>query len=108
VRIESPLIQKGRLAVQWKFPGASNIQFNPGYNFDSPEKHTTVLSTVSKNSVLILRKLDKDKYRVAISWKGKCTISETEKHNFKLIPQQEEILEFNCLFAPEIGKLMIS
>lgn len=102
-RIESPLIAEGKLAVQWKFPFGVAENTHEGYDFDSPEKHQSVLSELSANQVLINRTLDDDQYEVAIAWKGSGSVAKIEEHQFVLQPGEQEVFEFDCLFAPEIG-----
>lgn len=102
-RIESPLIAEGKLAVQWKFPFGVAENTHEGYDFDSPEKHQSVLSELSANQVLINRTLDDDQYEVAIVWKGSGSVAKIDEHQFVLQPGEQEVFEFNCLFAPEVG-----
>jgi hypothetical protein len=40
-RIESPLIEAGRLSVEWLFPYGMPVHTHAGYDFDSPDKHTS-------------------------------------------------------------------
>jgi hypothetical protein len=102
-RIESPLLAEGKLAVQWKFPFGVPENTHEGYDFDSPEKHQSVLNEVASNQVLINRTLDNDQYQVAIAWKGSGSVVKTDDHQFVLQAGNERVLEFNCLFAPEVG-----
>lgn len=100
--IESPLIAKGQLAVQWKFPAAVAQNTHAGYDFNSPEKHQSVLQENANNHATIHRQLDNDSYEVAMNWTGDAALAETEPHTFVLQPKTGESLEVNCLFAPEI------
>ena len=83
-KIESPLIAEGRLAVQWKFPAAVAQHCHSGCDFNSPKKHQSVLKTVSEKEVLINRKLDEDKYQLAIQWKGNASVEKTTEHQYTL------------------------
>jgi len=107
-KIESPLIAEGKLAVQWKFPFGVAENTHEGYDFQSPEKHQSVLSEVSSNQVQINRTLDNDQYEVAIAWKGSGSVTKAGEHQFVLQPGSEEVLEFNCLFAPEVGEMTLA
>ena len=106
-KIESPLIAEGKLAIQWKFPTAVPVNTHAGYDFNSPEKHQSVLKQISENEILIDRKLDNDTYQVAISWKGEAGISKTDEHQYLLQQKNGESMEFNCLFAPEISNTVL-
>jgi len=99
--IESPLIAKGLLAVQWKFPAAVAQNTHAGYDFNSPEKHQSVLEENTNNQAKIHRQLDADSYEVALNWAGDASLSEVEAHTFVLQPKTGESLEVNCLFAPQ-------
>lgn len=103
-KIESPLIAEGKLAVQWKFAAAVAVNTHAGYDFNSPEKHQSVLNEVSANKVLISRKLDEDKYQVAIEWQGKASVEKSAQHEYLLQQKEGESIEFSCLFAPETGE----
>jgi len=103
VHIESPLIAKGQLSVQWKFPAPVAENTHAGYDFNSPEKHQSVLEENTEHQAKIHRQLDSDSYEVAMNWTGDAALAKTEAHTFVLQPENGESLEFNCLFAPEIG-----
>ncbi len=102
VHLESPLIAGKRLAVQWKFPAPVAINTDAGYDFNSPGTHQSVLEKISDHEVLIKRTLDNDHYQVAIEWKGNAGIEKTAEHQYLLQSQKGNVLEFSCLFAPEI------
>jgi len=107
-RIESPLIAKGQLAVQWKFPAAVAQNTHAGYDFNSPEKHQSILEENTNNQAKIHRQLDADSYEVALNWAGDASLSEVEAHTFVLQPKTGESLEVNCLFAPQISDKTIA
>lgn len=107
-KIESPLIASGQLVVQWKFAAGVAENTHAGYDFNSPEKHQSVLKPISKNEVLINRTLDNDHYQVAIEWQGEATVEENAQHQFVLQPKNGEVLEFSCLFAPEIKNMQLA
>jgi len=99
--IESPLIAAGKLSVQWLFPAAVPISMHQGYDFNSPEKHQSVLKPISDHSVVINRTLDNDHYQVAIQWKGNATVQKSAEHQFVLQAKNSKSIDFSSLFAPE-------
>ena len=101
-RIHSPLIAAGKLAVQWKFPAGVPINTHAGYDFNSPEKHQSILEKQSEHEIQIKRILDNDHYQVAIEWKGEASFEKAGEHQYVLQPKSGECLEFSCLFAPEV------
>ena len=98
--IESPLIAKGQLAVQWKFPAAVEKNTDAGYDFNSPGKHQSILVENDSGYAKIHRQLDADSYEVAMNWQGDAALTETEPHTFVLQPKTGERLEVNTLFTP--------
>jgi hypothetical protein len=103
-RVESPLINLGRLSIEWLFPYAIRGHYHPGYDFNSPGKHTSALRMTGKSNAEIIRILDNDSYYVYISWSDKATLEEKQQHNYILNPAPNSgVLEFSCLFTPEMA-----
>jgi hypothetical protein len=101
-RIESTLIESGQLAVEWLFPYAAPIHTHAGYDFNSPEKHTSMMEAIVDNSAVIKRQLDNDRYYTIISWSEDAVFEKEDKHRFVLKPSGKmNRLEFSCLFSPE-------
>lgn len=100
VSIESPLIQSGQLSAEWLFPYGMPLHTHAGYDFNSPEKHTSSLNIKDNHSAIISRKLDNDQYYTTISWNGNAQIAETGSHRFNLKPLSgERTIEFSCLYS---------
>ncbi|PWT87279.1 MAG: glycoside hydrolase family 65 [Blastocatellia bacterium] len=81
VNIESPLLKSG-LAVSFAFPYGS-----PAMNaasWSEPTKHQTSLTRVGRNSVILVRSLDKDAYSIAIDWDGNVVFRQAGTHTFIL------------------------
>lgn len=101
-RIVSPLIEAGRLSLEWLFPYGMPVHTHAGYDFDSPEKHTSHISESGPNWATINRKLDSDTCFTRIDWNGEAEFRETSLHNFALKPDpKSKMIEFSCLFSPE-------
>ncbi|HEX8339674.1 MAG TPA: hypothetical protein VF624_02070 [Tepidisphaeraceae bacterium] len=105
VRICSPLIADGRLAVRFAFPYGS-----PGMTaaaWDQPGAHKTVLTRTAGSRVDFERRLDDDRYHVALSWQGRCQLDEIAPHTFRLAADPgAACIEFVCAFSPRpIGDL---
>jgi hypothetical protein len=99
VRIESPLIAAGRLAVRITFPYGS-----PGVNaadWTHPDKHTTTLQ-ISGGVAKLDRQLDSDRYHVALAWEGSAALNRQGPHEFVLSPGTGSTsLGFVCAFSPQ-------
>ncbi len=100
-RIVSPLIDSGQLAVEWLFPYAAPVHTHAGYDFNSAEKHISVVEATVDNSVVIKRQLDNDRYYILISWQEDAVFEKKDTHRFVLQPSGEvNQLEFSCQFSP--------
>jgi protein-glucosylgalactosylhydroxylysine glucosidase len=99
VQIESGLVDDGRLAVRMAFPyGSPSMQ---AADWQHPEKHTTKLQNLKRNSAEIHRQLDGNEYVVTMNWNGQATLTTDQAHVFTLTPaKQNSRLEFVVAFAP--------
>ncbi|MGO9587942.1 MAG: glycoside hydrolase family 65 [Limisphaerales bacterium] len=121
-RVESPLLQQGRLAIQIHFPYGTGDTATADWS--RPEAHETALTQPSADSAIFTRKLDNDGYFAAASWTKGATLTNTAKHHFVIRPgigtpstasartgnlshQAEPVLgapsdtlEFVCAFSP--------
>lgn len=103
VQVSSPLITAGRISVEWLFPYAMPAHTHAGYDFNSPDKHTSEIIPSGPNTAVIQRKLDNDRYFTKIHWDGNAGFIEEAKHTFMLKPDvTRESFEFTCLFSPEL------
>lgn len=78
-KIESSLIQKGRIGVFVEFPYASLKYFSTGSDYNKPLLHETNLKRVNANSVIFDRRLDRTIYHVACNWSGRGKIEKQKK-----------------------------
>ena len=101
VKINSPLIEKGQLKVEWLFPYAVAKNTHSGYDFASAEKHESKIEKINAQSAKILRTLDNDHYQVKLRWEQDATLDEIEKHTFVLSAKSGNALTFSCLFSSE-------
>ncbi len=97
VRIESPLLEKGLLSPEFRFPYGKTCHVCPGYDFGNPDKHTSMLIRSDSNTAVIRRKLDATVYNVIVRWDN-CDLVQNESHTFELTPKGET-LEFSVLFT---------
>lgn len=99
VRIESPLVAAGRLAVELAFPyGSPGVS---GADWTKPGAHQTTLTRRSPQRADFARRLDADNYMVALSWTTPAELKSEKPHTFVLSPSSKErVLEFVCAFSP--------
>lgn len=106
VRVESELIQQGRLQVFMKFPAPDMTNTSwaksvfPDWEHD--DRHDTVLAHTDDNSALLQRRMDEDGYDVNWAWSS-GHLERTAVHEFTLLPRPElgNNLEFTIGFVPQ-------
>jgi len=100
-KIQSPLIEQGRICVELHFPYPSGNHTDSGCDWSHPEKHRSQLIKSTGSAAVIHRQLDSTSYFVHINWKGPAKIEEHQKHDFYLQPKQgQSEFSFSCLFSP--------
>ena len=106
VRIESPLLQRGRISVEFAFPyGDPGVS---GARWDQPGAHTTTLKRGTGNQAVFERRLDDDAYTVNLSWSRTAALEETGEHAYELRSSGEcDVLEFVCLFSKTEGAVSL-
>ena len=107
VRVASDLVATGQVKVVFHFPygigslGRSYQDWSKKTaDWDSPDSHETTIRS-STGRVDFERKLDNDRYRVAVRFPALAAIAESDKHKFVLTPDSKaEAFEFVCAFSP--------
>lgn len=98
VRIESPLLADGRLAVTLAFPYAGDAWLTSA-DWSKPECHTTE-STIEGRYCSFTRILDDDHYYAALTWTDGSELTRTGEHSYRLAATGTHSLEFSMAFAP--------
>ena len=109
VRLESPLLKTGRIAIQIHFPyGTGDVDTA---DWTRPEAHETIAKMGLANVVEFERKLDNDSYNVLAWWseeKAAATLTNVAKHQFIILPSSKtSCLEFFCAFSPTSPRIKI-
>lgn len=105
-RLESPLLQQGRLSVFLRFPFPT-AAFLDGGTFYKEEGHTSEISTQQGHTdAIITHRLDTTAYTAAFSWSSaQAGLRKSGAHYFELIPGKAEVnFSFTCTFAPASRK----
>ena len=110
VRIESPLLLLGRLAVFVDFPYGDRREFARYVgDWSVPQRHDTSIRSSSAHSAHLVRRLDATTYHVGVTWEGPAVFSHASpsaaaddplRHRYLLSTDQLQ-LEFTCTFSPE-------
>jgi hypothetical protein len=80
VRVESPLLKQGRLAIQIHFPYGTGETSTADWT--KPDAHETILTQTKSDRAEFTRKLDNDVYFAAANWTAGATLTEVERHRF--------------------------
>jgi hypothetical protein len=101
VKIESPLIVKGRLKVKVDFPYGKECHVCPGYDFASEDKHRSAILRSYEKQAIVKRQLDSTTYYMHIAWNGAGSFSKRQKeHEYALNPaSNNRIFEFTATFS---------
>jgi hypothetical protein len=101
VKIASDLIMDKRLRVTINFP--LGVETPSGYDFNSPEEHSTVILSDTNNVTLFGRSQDDDKYNVLV-WRNNAEIKESGRHLYCLEPPlTDSVYSFSCQFLETNG-----
>ncbi len=101
VKVNSALLQQGRLKVQLRYPFPTNEWGDYGTNRAHPEKHSSGIIQQSNNQALINHRLDDDQYFTQFNWSGSAKLESPARHQFVLTPgKTSPELTFTCVFAP--------
>jgi hypothetical protein len=99
IQAVSPLIEVGRLQVEWAFPYGHHG--NTGADWTKSDAHQTTV-TKGKQRIDLVRQLDATTYYAACSWDGKATFDETAPHTFVLTPDSKSAtFRFVALYAQQ-------
>ncbi|MEI9919894.1 MAG: hypothetical protein WDO14_14005 [Bacteroidota bacterium] len=96
-KIESPLLKSGNIKPVIRFPYAKDCHTCPGYDWNSPDKHTTTVDSTDTNFAIVSRVVDSTRYFTNITWSnGK--LKQSTKHEIQLTAD-DETLEFGVVFS---------
>jgi hypothetical protein len=101
VKVISALILKRRLNIKISFP--LGVSTPNGYDFNSPEKHTTEILSDTNNVTIFRRTQDSDKYNVLLL-RNKAELKKAAMHTYYLVPQQSDsVYSFSFQFSETAG-----
>jgi hypothetical protein len=98
VRVESPLLAAGRLAISLAFPYGST-EWGNAADWDHPERHVTQ-ARINGRQADLARVLDEDRYHVRVACSVGGTIQVKAQHAYEISRQDGRPLEVVFAFAP--------
>ncbi|WP_052573014.1 hypothetical protein [Haloferula sp. BvORR071] len=99
-RIESGLLEDGRLALQLDFPGPSGEWGATGKD-SNPDAHRSELTSSEPNHALIARSMDGTRYATDLTWTGTAAFEKQGPHRFLLKPHGVKSLDVHLAFSPD-------
>jgi len=100
VKVISDLIGKRRLRIKINFP--LGVSSPTGYDFNSPDMHTTKILTDTNNYTIFGRTQDKDNYNVLV-WRNSAELKKVTQHMYYLEPlQADSVYSFSCQFMKKM------
>jgi hypothetical protein len=107
VRVNSPLVAKGQVAIELKFPYGTGAVKTA--DWDHPESHETQLTRPTSRTANFARTLDDDHYEVAARWSRGATLDEVAKHDYVLqAAGNETSLDLVLRFTPHPAERKVS
>ncbi len=98
VRVESPALKTGTLAIKLAFPYGST-QWRNAADWTRPDRHTTE-ATIEDHQVIFKRILDDTQYHVRIAWSDGGQIRAKSAHTYEIACPNREFLELVFAFSP--------
>ncbi|SIT22271.1 hypothetical protein SAMN05421788_105268 [Filimonas lacunae] len=100
-RVQSALLQEGRLKVRLQLPYPTGEWADYGTNYTHVANHTSTIQSSNANGAWIRHRLQTADYFAGFTWKTKAVIAERAPHDFLITPDKNSaVFEFTCLFTP--------
>lgn len=107
VRLRSPLIGKGMMKINLRFPYPTGAHADDATDWNSPQKHKTEMVFQDGGTLFFKRTLDATVYYVTINCKGKVLVTEKAPHYYVITPESDDFwltCEFtHTHFAEEVN-----
>ena len=98
IRIESPLLESGRLSVRLKFP-YGGVDWGTAADWSLADRHTTT-SRITDRQADLTRRLDGDSYHVRAAWSQGGRMRTVSQHEYEIGREGGTTLELVVAFSP--------
>jgi len=110
VRIESELVERGKLGARLAFPRGHDpaTKNTPALDWSLPESHLTWVGETLADRVRLYRKVGNTSYRAIVVWKNRANLAEVKPHEFRIALTGSKTerfpvpLEFTVMFGLEV------
>lgn len=89
-KIESPLINSGRLKIRLRFPYPTGEWKDVGTSRGDDTKHRSEALISNRNGAEILHQLDTTKYYTWLWWNGNGQLSKKKEHDYTITPDADQ------------------
>jgi len=98
VRVESPALKTGTVAVTIAFP-YGRMEWRNAADWNSPDRHTTE-ADIGMRQADLNRTLDETRYHVRIAWSDGGHMKNTSAHEYTITCPNKDSLELVVAFSP--------
>ncbi len=106
-RIESSLLDTGRLAFDVSFPAPSATWGGTSSN-DAPESHRSEVFKATQNAANFRHTIDATTYAASLAWTGTAKLAEADRHHWRLTPQGSSVIELAWEFDRNPDMALVS
>jgi hypothetical protein len=99
VRIQSSDLSRIPLGIGFDFPYGSLNWGKTAYDWNSPDRHQSMVTNRGPDFVTIERQLDSTRYYVDVCWHGSAEFKEIKNHSYMLVIHENKKFEFICCFS---------
>ena len=99
-RVKSNLLKDQRASISLRFSYPTGKHADDANDWSKPEKHQSVIIAQDDHSAVIEHTLDATKYYVLLSWSGKASLQECDRHHFELTTT-DDVLTFSAEYLPD-------